>query len=395
MTIFRLTFEHAIRDDKAVQTTTLDAQSQPTAFPVPLRMITEFPGLRLPPPTVLDGPLFSTLMIPMRHGGRVLEIDGPISAAAMRNVQAFQEAWVSMLPDRLNFVEVVPKEVVEDLPVRGRAAVLAFSGGLDCTFTLLRHAKKLLGHGSYPITHALMVHGLDLQLRRKGIFKNLRQRVAPLLDELGVKLIVARSNVRNPLPDAPGAQVQPYAYSQAAQIAGLLHVLPERQFAYGVIGSTDPYRKLVLPWGSNPATDYLLSNDRFSIVHDGAAFTRPEKAALVAKHPTALRSLRVCLAQTRGNCGLCEKCVRTRLNLMVVGVDNPDCFDQPFHDEMIDTLEVWDPSVLHEANFTLAHADAIGMSAPWLGKLKGRIAAFSGAKGSARPKPRPRLDDGA
>ncbi len=182
-----------------------------------------------------------------------------------------------------------------------------------------------VGVGSYPITHAVMIHGLDVQLGKPRVFKRLRQHVAPLLEELGVELIVARSNVRNPVPEAPKLQVQPYAYSQAAQIAGILHVLPEDRFSYGVIGSTEPYRNLLMPWGSNPATDYLLSNDRLSMAHDGAAFSRCEKAAVVAEHPTALSTLRVCLMQVGGNCGLCEKCVRTRLNLMAVGVVDPPC----------------------------------------------------------------------
>ncbi len=377
MTIFRLSFEHAVQGDTTVQTITLDAEPQPASFPVPLRIITKFPGLPLPAPSVLDGPLFSTLMIAMGREGTVLEIDGPISAAAMRNAQAYQEAFASMLPGRFRVVEIAPREVVQGPQVRGPSAIAAFSGGLDSTFTLIRHAKKLLGQGSYPITHALMVHGLDVRLRHRDVFTSLRERVQPLLDELGVKLITARTNVRNPLAHEPKFQVQPYAYSQAAQIAGVLHRLSEDQFFSGLIGSTEPYRALVLPWGSNPATDYLLSNDRFSIVHDGAAFTRSEKAALVAEHPTALSTLRVCMRQTPGNCGVCEKCVRTRLNLMVVGVDNPPCFDQPFHDDMIEGLEVWNPTVLGEANATVAYAEAAGVSAPWLSRLKERIAALS------------------
>ena len=380
MTIFRLRFEHAIDGDTTVQALTLDAEPQPKDFRAPLRMFTEFPGRHVPPPTVLDGPLFSTLMIAMRRGGTVLAIDGAISAAAMRNAQAFQEAWASMLPAQFGIVEIVPTEVVQGPRPRGCAAVVAFSGGLDSTFTLVRHAKGLLGHGSYPVTHALMVHGLDVRLPRHRTFRDLRERVAPLLEELGVEPLVARSNVRNPLADAPKVQVQPYAYSQAAQIAGILHLLPEDRFAAGLIGSTEPYRALVMPWGSNPATDHLLSNDRFSVVHDGAAFNRSEKAAFLAAHPTALRSLRVCMAQSRGNCGVCEKCVRTRLNLMVVGVDQPPCFDQPFHDDMIEGLDMWNPTVLGEAKATAAYADATGLSAPWLHRLKARIAALSGVR---------------
>ena len=377
MTVFRLTFEHAVRDDTAVQTTTLDADAQPASFPVPLRIVTEFPRGRIPPPTVLDGPLFSTLMIPMRRGGTVLEVDGPVTAAALRNAQAFQEAFASMLPGYLGVVKIVPREVVAGPSDRGGAAVVAFSGGLDSTFTLIRHAKKILGDGSYPITHALMIHGLDIRRSKPGVFDKLRKHVAPLLDELGVELIIARSNVRNPLPEAPKVQVQPYAYSQAAQIAGILHVLPEDRFSYGVIGSTEPYHNLLMPWGSNPATDYLLSNDRFSMAHDGAAFTRCEKAALVAEHPTALRTLRVCLRQVGGNCGLCEKCVRTRLNLMAVGVHNPPCFEQPFHDDMIDAIALWHPRILFEANWIISYAEAAGISAPWLDRLRRKAAALS------------------
>ncbi len=381
MTVFRLTFEHAVSGDTAVQTTTLDAEAQRVSFPVPLRIITEFPGNRIPPPTVLDGPLFSTLMIPMRQGGTVLEVDGPVTAAALRNARAFQEAFASMLPGYLRVVEIVPREVVEGPVNRGRAAVAAFSGGLDATFTLIRHAKKILGHGSYPITHALMVHGLDVRLDKRRIFNELREHVAPLLDELGVELIVARSNVRHPLPGAPKVQVQPYAYSQASQIAGILHVLPEDRFSYGLIASTEPYRNLLMPWGSNPATDYLLSNDRFSMAHDGAAFTRCEKAALVVEHPTALRTLRVCLRQVGGNCGLCEKCVRTRLNLMAVGVHNPPCFDQPFHEDMIDAIELWHPRILYEVDQIIAYAEAARISAPWLDRVRAKAAALS------RPEP--------
>ncbi len=383
MTIFRLSFEHAAQGDTTVQTITLDAKPQPASFPAPVRIFTEFPGRRLAPPTVLDGPLFSTLMIAMRQGATVLEIEGPISAAALRNAQAFQEAFVSMLPRYLGMVEIAPREVVAGPRACGEAAIMAFSGGLDCTFSLIRHARKLLGHGSYAITHALMVHGLDVRLRHREAFRQLCQRVTPLLDELGVELIVARSNVRNPVPHAPKVQLQPYGFSQAAQIAGIFHALAEDRFAHGVIGATEPYRNLLMPWGTNPATDYLLSNAGFGMVHDGAAFVRCEKAAVVAEHPTALRTLRVCLGQVGGNCGVCEKCVRTRLNLMAVGVDNPPCFDQPFHLDMIEAIQLWHPRIQDEAAATVAYAEAAGLSAPWLDRLRDRIAAMSAERPAA------------
>jgi hypothetical protein len=43
----------------------------------------------------------------------------------------------------------------------------------------------------------------------------------------------------------------------------------------------------------------------------------------LASWPTALAALRVCPAGPRngGNCGRCEKCLRTRLELLAVGVE--------------------------------------------------------------------------
>ena len=45
-----------------------------------------------------------------------------------------------------------------------------------------------------------------------------------------------------------------------------------------------------------------------------------EKAAYISEHPVAMRRLRVCLARdTDYNCGRCEKCLRTIINLHVAG----------------------------------------------------------------------------
>ena len=45
-----------------------------------------------------------------------------------------------------------------------------------------------------------------------------------------------------------------------------------------------------------------------------------EKAAYISEHPVAMRRLRVCLARdTDYNCGRCEKCLRTIINLQVAG----------------------------------------------------------------------------
>ncbi len=67
---------------------------------------------------------------------------------------------------------------------------------------------------------------------------------------------------------------------------------------------------------------------------------------------------------------------------MAVGVVDPPCFDQPFHDDMIDAIELWRPRILYEAKETIAYAEAAGISAPWLDRLRNRAAVLSRSKRS-------------
>ena len=67
-------------------------------------------------------------------------------------------------------------------------------------------------------------------------------------------------------------------------------------------------------------TDALFSTRSLEIKHDGAAYTRVEKTALIARHKVALRHLHVCWrAGAASNCGDCAKCMRTMATLQLFG----------------------------------------------------------------------------
>src|SRR5262249_536940 len=116
---------------------------------------------------------------------------------------------------------------------------------------------------------------------------------------------------------------QHWGYTFAAQLAACLHLF-SAEFSHALIGSSEPYNALVLPWGSNPVTDHLLSGGCLNVIHDGAAFSRTEKIAFLSGSPAALQSLKVCWeGKNQGrNCGVCEKCVRTLLNFLAVGISD-------------------------------------------------------------------------
>jgi hypothetical protein len=147
------------------------------------------------------------------------------------------------------------------------------------------------------------------------------------------------------------------------------------EFGYGLIGSSEAYNALVLPWGSNPVTDHLLSGSALRIVHDGAGYSRTQKVEELAKFPTAAKSLKACWEgkETFKNCGRCEKCIRTLLNFKAVGVSNPACFDVPLDNALIKSIHIRNDAQFAELKSIVVYATAKSLHGEWLDELKARV----------------------
>ncbi|GAA4807168.1 hypothetical protein GCM10023353_08190 [Tomitella cavernea] len=75
------------------------------------------------------------------------------------------------------------------------------------------------------------------------------------------------------------------------------------------------------PRATHHELDYLWSSGAVQIIHDGLEADRVQKAETVKSSPAAMESIRVCFwnRADRLNCGECEKCVRTAINLRIAG----------------------------------------------------------------------------
>jgi hypothetical protein len=322
-----------------------------------------------PEPRVLDGFVVGIIFYSMRLG-QPIYVRGPMTKDAICNLNEFQEAWVRWKPHIYRKVEIIPAEVV--MPeIRGeRRAIAAFSGGVDSTFTILRHNRDHVGKASYPLNHSvLMVHGFDVPLSSPEQLVSLKERTKPLLDELSLKLLTIKTNLRE-------VNLQDWDDSHMSQIACCLHNY-SHDFYYALVGSTEPYDALVLPWGSNPATDYLLSGGTMRLVHDGAGFSRTEKVAYIANNRTAARVLKVCWEgkETHKNCGVCEKCIRTQANFLAVGVTHPACFDAPLNPRQIRAISL-DSIACAELESIVAYAKAKEVTGEWLKELQAKVKEF-------------------
>lgn len=95
--------------------------------------------------------------------------------------------------------------------------------------------------------------------------------------------------------------------------------------AAGILGSDGDYTELLIPWGSNLVSNPMLSSDVFRIKTVCSALPRTERVRRIAAYPVMAGSLRVCWGDKAPgrNCGHCEKCTRTKLSFLALGLPVP------------------------------------------------------------------------
>jgi hypothetical protein len=314
----------------------------------------------------LDHFVVGTLFRAMEEGADI-KAEGPVSPSLLRNLQEFTAAWAHWLPGKYHDIAI--EAGIEREPVtEGReGAVSAFSGGVDAAFTMYRHHKGLAGRLSRKVSAGMMAHGFDIPLDEPAIFDKASGKSLVMVESLGLELVPVSTNFR----EINGI----WNETHGAAVASCLMLLQGR-YSSGLIGSTEPYNALILPWGSNPITDPLLGSDSFEIVHDGAAFTRSEKIAVIADWQEALTYLRVCWQGEikDRNCGTCEKCIRTILNFRLLGRDLPGCFEKDASDSDILRLKGLTPVPIAYLEEILESARMAGIDDPWVSALRLTIA---------------------
>jgi hypothetical protein len=306
--------------------------------------------------------VLATIFTAMRQSTDLV-VHGDVSPSLLRNLSEYQGAWACWCPRRYTRIEILA-DTEQEQPAANvtDGAISAFSGGVDSCFTVFRHRARRAGRLTRNLLTSVMVQGCDISIDQPEVFQRALARSGKMLTSLGVELIPVASNFRELDKD--------WVHSHAALVASCLWLFSQG-YSSGLIPSTEPYDDLVLPWGSNPVTDWLLSSDSFRIIHDGAAFTRNEKVREIANWPEATRYLRVCWEgnQLDQNCGKCEKCIRTILNFRVMGFALPECFENDVNEQEI--LHLTGLNQVSLANFKqiLSVAERTSISESWVSAL--------------------------
>jgi hypothetical protein len=309
-------------------------------------------------------PFVLVALLPAMAAGKDLDVRGaPVSGSLLANLQDFQEAWHAWFGYR---VAAIRAEDERERPGTQGAALVAFSGGVDSSYTVLRHCRTEPGAAARHIGAAVMVHGFDLALDNIEGFKQALVRARRLLDSVDLEVIEVWTNLRTSLGELGLYWNYTFGVSTAAVLT-----LFAGGFRAGLIPSSGPYDPLILPWGSNPVTDPMMGSDSFAIIHDGTAATRRDKIVALSSWPEALVNLRFCYLGAV-NCGRCTKCIATALLFTSLGITHR-CFDDPPTErDIIANLRTdsFSPISKHYRRLALETALERGVEASWVRVLQ-------------------------
>lgn len=247
------------------------------------------------------------LPIAMRTGRPVQfegEVEGELLDNARRAATVLNE-WFPALR-ALQSVTVASRATMGE---RASGVGCFFSGGVDSFHSVLANRDR--------ITHLIFVEGFDIPLDRTELLEKARSALRSAAADLDLPLVIVRTNVKQ------FADKNSLLWGRHYHGAALGAVAQALAPTLGTVIVPASYQTADLhPWGSHPDLDPLWSGSRVLIEHHGTDASRPAKVASFADHQVALDHLRVCYLNPDEayNCGECEKCLRTSVNLKVSGL---------------------------------------------------------------------------
>lgn len=249
-------------------------------------------------------------------------VDGALREG-LASAMAILRLWCSDIAQGWSMPQLEAPSETLTVPAN-RATASFYSGGVDATFNILHNAALIAPGDRGRIAYAFLVYGLDLGFKESAndlpAFDEFVRSSSPALIAKGIRPVPIHTNLRH--LDARsgfwGRAFNGFALSAIAQIA------PDdiEQVMIGTSGerlSTN----VQLPWGSHPVLHSYLCSSAVQSRSPYVEYSRLERVRAIASDEGARKSLRVCFSSKSGelNCGRCEKCVRTRVALMLSGSD--------------------------------------------------------------------------
>ena len=199
--------------------------------------------------TPLADPFACALQFPAMRAGATLVIHGPVSRILLRNLDQFQRVWHAWAPQHVTPVDMRADREVEGAP-GSHDSLMLFSGGLDSSFSVYRHHRRLAGRRSRRIAAGLMVLGFDIAHHEVDEFHGAFENSRRMLESLDIELWGLSTNFRDVVADwEPG---------HGTGIAACIHCFGGR-FQSALVAATASVASFGRPWGTHILTDRMLA----------------------------------------------------------------------------------------------------------------------------------------
>jgi hypothetical protein len=256
-------------------------------------------------------PFAAALLLPSMKQGEDLIIEGSISEQLYKGMHAVMHEvlnWnIGLQP-----IKIKADALVADT-LQPRRTASFFSGGVDSFYTYLKHKTDLVQ--ADRVDSFVLVNGFDIEPRNVPLWDSTLKNISAIAAAEKIELVVVQTNIQV-LTDP----ILSWDYIHGGCLAAVGLFL-RGAFRLVYIPSSFSLEEQV-PWGSCLALDGHWSTENTTFVHDGIEATRIDKVIWeVAQSSLALEHLRVCYENVKGsyNCGRCDKCLRTMINLYIAG----------------------------------------------------------------------------
>ncbi|MFO1514010.1 MAG: hypothetical protein U1F83_14005 [Verrucomicrobiota bacterium] len=260
----------------------------------------ESPDLRLAESIEAIG---SAFVIAAAAAGKRLVFAAPPDAAWLYNAAHAQRVAAEWWGYRQPVLPVPPEPPPVAAPVTRPRTALCFTCGVDSFHSLLRGAQQ--------VDRLLWIHGYDIALADTQRAQAAEASLRCVAAERNLRAVLVRTNLRTHHRFCRAN----WEHTHGGALATIGHLLSDHVDQL-LISASYP-SVFDRPWGSHWKLDPWWSSSRLTVTHIGAEKWRSEKLVAIMEEPLVRKHLRVCWENRSptGNCGQCEKCLRTMLVL--------------------------------------------------------------------------------
>lgn len=264
-----------------------------------------------------DFALFALAAIGMTHNVKIT-LDAAVTRSALQNLRTIGQVWQTWAPRNVYPLQLDAHEVIDDDSFARQGGMLCMSGGVDSTYAALR------AQADHGFTHALLIAGGDYRNHHSVGFQELKERVASLAKRVDLELVSVAT-------DLAELRIKWGFFHPLFLSACLRYSGSGLSFGGYAADVTDAEEFVAHPWGNNHVVANLSATPDFPLNFLGRELGRSAKVrAILADQRKIISDLSVCYSDksTGKNCGKCEKCIRTRLNIATSGRELPELFTE-------------------------------------------------------------------